>query len=483
MKKILLFAVAALTLAACAKEAPLKEEGAIDASKIVFNIKVENADATKGVKTVWESGDVVYAFFEGNGTQYVKMTYNGTSWAYTDKAGGTNFAGLTLATSGKKVSALYMPGFIYSSAPEYKTVETNKKWTFGDISGFFQIAVADYTVDTENDVATLKATLRLEAIMEFVQFFVPAAEVADMPLGEGEEMVLTASNIDPVNFYGIEAGGGASSSSGATGYPLTGHWGAMGGETGYYFWGYLHDRYALTMNYQFQLVKREKSHKLAISSKSKTVSGNITDPTAIKLTGFTNNGNFVSLGYADGPLWATGNLGRPDNTKPISSNNYKIVHPLAAGDYFQWGAMVVFDTVRSTPQDEWTGTSYEGGLLPRSRDVANILDNSWRIPTKAQFDALLSSTRITRTWETGWTSIGGGNAGYLFRSIDNDLSIFLPAAGYAWEGIREAGTQGYYWCSDPKQENYAYFLSLTSDAAATTSFARYMGHSIRPVKN
>ena len=98
MKKFLLFAVAALTLAACAKEAPLKEEGAIDASKIVFNIKVENADATKGVKTVWENGDVVYAFFENNGTQYVKMTYDGTSWAYTDKAGGSNFAGLTLAT-------------------------------------------------------------------------------------------------------------------------------------------------------------------------------------------------------------------------------------------------------------------------------------------------------------------------------------------------------------------------------------------------
>lgn len=481
MKKFLLFAVAALALAACAKEAPFKEEGAIDASKIVFNIKVENANATKGVKTAWESGDVVYAFFENNGTQYVKMTYDGTSWAYTDKAGGTNFAGLTLATSGKKVSALYMPGFIYSSAPEYKTVGTNKQWTFGDIPGYFQSAVADYTVETENDVTTLKATLRLEAMMEFVQFFVPAAEVADMPLGEGEEMVLTASNIDPVTFNGIEAGGASSSSFGATGYPLTGHWGAMGGETGYYFWGYLHDRYALTMDYKFQLVKREKTHNLAISSKSKTVNGNITGPTAIQLTDFTNNGNFVSLGYAGGPLWATGNLGRPDNTKPISSTNYKIVHPLAAGDYFQWGALVVYNP---SSDDYWGGNQ----TLPTSQDIAYIVSenesNKWRIPSAGQYNALLNSSDLTRTYVTGWTSIGGHNAGYLVASKINGLSLFFPAAG-SWfvDILGETGEQGRYWSSDPKQENFAYFLALTSNEAVTSWDSRFMGLSIRPVKN
>lgn len=480
MKKFLLFAVAALTLAACAKEVPLKEEGAIDASKIVFNIKVENADATKGVKTVWESGDVVYAFFEGNGTQYVKMTYDGTSWAYTDKAGGTNFAGLTLATSGKKVSALYMPGFIYSSAPEYKTVGTNKQWTFGDIPGFFQIAVADYTVDKENDVATLKATLRLEAIMEFVQFFVPASEVEDMPLGAGEEMVLTASNIEPVTFNGIEASGASSSSRGATGYPLTGHWGTIDGETGYYFWGYLHDRYALTMDYKFQLVKREKTHNLAISSKSKTVNGNITGPTAIQLTDFTNNGNFVSLGYAGGPLWATGNLGRPDNTKSISSTNYKIVHPLAAGDYFYWGALVVYNP---SSDDYWEGNE----TLPTSQDIAYIVSesetNKWRIPSADQYNALLNSSYLTRTYETGWTSIGGDNAGYLVSSKVNGLSLFFPAAGYWFVDILGAtGEQGRYWTTTFGTS--AYYFYYKSDEVGVSHYGiSGTGLSIRPVKN
>lgn len=480
MKKFLLFALAVLALAACAKEAPLKEEGAIDASKIVFNIKVENANATKGVKTAWESGDIVYAFFEDNGTQYVKMTYDGTSWAYTDKDGGATFAGLTLAASGKKVSAVYMPGFIYSSAPEYKMVGTYKQWTFGDIPGFFQIAVADYTVETENDVATLKATLRLEAIMEFVQFFVPASEVEDMPLGDGEEMVLTASNIDPVKFNGIEAGGGASSSLSATGFPLTGHWGTIGGETGYYFWGYLHDRYAYTMSYQLQLVKREKTHNLAISSKSKTVSGNITGPTAIRLTGLINNGNFVSLGYDDSPLWATGNLGRPNNTEPISSTNYKIVHPLAAGDYFQWGALVVYNP---TSDDYWEGN----GTLPTSQDIAYIVSesetNKWRIPSADQYYALLNSSDLIRTYVTGWTSIGGDNAGYLVASKVNGLSLFFPAAGYWFVDILGAtGEQGRYWTTTPG--NSEYFFYYKSDEVGVSRYGiSGNGLSIRPVKN
>ena len=108
MKKTLLFAAAVLALAACSKESPVKEEGAIDASKIVFDIKVENADATKAVKIEWEDGDVVYAFFEDNTTQYVKMTYNGSSWTYKDKDGGATFTDLTLAESGKKVTSEIM---------------------------------------------------------------------------------------------------------------------------------------------------------------------------------------------------------------------------------------------------------------------------------------------------------------------------------------------------------------------------------------
>ena len=60
MKKTLLFAAAVLALAACSKESLVKEDGVIDPSKIVFNIQVENADATKGIKTAWESGDGYY---------------------------------------------------------------------------------------------------------------------------------------------------------------------------------------------------------------------------------------------------------------------------------------------------------------------------------------------------------------------------------------------------------------------------------------
>ena len=145
MKKTLLFAAAVLALAACSKESPVKEDSAIDASKIVFNIDVQNADATKAIKTAWENGDDVYVFFEDNTTQYVKMTYNGISWTYADKDGNSNYTDLTLTASGKKLSAVYMPDFVCSAAPTYDS--GNSRWTFGSIAGYYQSAESiDYTV-------------------------------------------------------------------------------------------------------------------------------------------------------------------------------------------------------------------------------------------------------------------------------------------------------------------------------------------------
>ena len=76
MKKTILYVAALLALAACSKEKPLlvEEEASIDASRIVFNIKVENGHESKGVKTAWETGDVVYAFFEDNRAKMATTT-------------------------------------------------------------------------------------------------------------------------------------------------------------------------------------------------------------------------------------------------------------------------------------------------------------------------------------------------------------------------------------------------------------------------
>ena len=415
MKKTLLFAAAVLALAACSKENPVSEEGPIDASKIVFDIKLENADATKAVKTVWEEDDEVYLFFEDNTAQYVIMTYDGTSWTYTDKDYDTSFTGLTLAASGKKLSAVFMPGFVYNySAPTYDT--DAGKWTFGSIGGYFQTAESvAYTVTTISDVTTLSATLSLTAPAGISQVFIPSDEGYSM-LGLGNEIVLTASHIKPITFNGIAPGGAASYTTGTSGFPLTPYFGYFGSDVsgnGIYCWGILEG--AGTYDFTFQLVERNAEKKYAISSKSKSVTDKtVGDNVAIKLSGLTDNGKFVSLGYAGGPLWATGNLDKTNNA---------IVDPLEAGEYFMYGYTAPYDSGDS----KYTGTE---DPLSTDHDAAYQANNEWRIPTKDQFDALISNSnsRWVSANPPSFFEING--SGRLVTSTANGISLFFAAAGY-----------------------------------------------------
>ena len=467
MKKTLLFAAAVLALAACSKENPVSEEGPIDASKIVFDIKLENADATKAVKTVWEKYDEVYLFFEDNTAQYVIMTYDGTSWTYTDKDYDTSFTGLTLAASGKKLSAVFMPGFVNYSAPTYDT--DAGKWTFGSIGGYFQTAESvAYTVTTISDVTTLSATLSLTAPAGISQVFIPSDEGYSM-LGLGNEIVLTASHIKPITFNGIAPGGAASYTTGTSGFPLTPYFGYFGSDVsgnGIYCWGILEG--AGTYDFTFQLVERNAEKKYAISSKSKSVTDKtVGDNVAIKLSGLTDNGKFVSLGYAGGPLWATGNL---DKT------NSKIVDPLEAGEYFRYGKTTPF----SASESYYTGTD---NPLPTSADVAYAVTDAWRIPTKDQFDALINSSNTTNEWVTGWTYIGSTGGGRFITSKANGISLFFAAAGDYFDGSLYDAGAGSYWSSTPLDSIFAYSLDFNSGGVDTVVSTRYNGCSVRPVQN
>ena len=453
MKKTLLFAVAVLALAACSKESLEKEEGIIDASKLVFNIDVQNANATKGVKTVWEDGDDVYVFFEDNTTQYVKMTYDGSSWTYADKDGYSKFTGLTLAASGKKLSAVYMPDFVCSAAPTYDT----DKWTFGAIQVYFQKAEeVSYTVTSTADVNTLNATISLAAPAGISQIFVPSTEYS--ALGSGEEYVLTATHYIPFNFSGIVPGGDAEYGTTVNGFPLTAHAGSLSGDTGLYFWGLLEG--AGTYDFDFQLVKQNAANKYAISSQYKSVADKTVGSSfAAKLTGLTDRGKFVSLGYDGGPLWATGNLDKTNNT---------IVDPLAAGEYFMYG----YTTPYNSSNPKYTGME---NPLSTDHDAAYQANNAWRIPTKDQFDALVSSTNTTAVTQNG---------GLFVTSKVNGISIFLKTEGYYEDGSLETAYGQYFWSSTPYDDNYAWAFGFPNYGIGTDAMNyRWDGYAIRPVQN
>jgi len=462
MKKTLLFAAAALALAACSIETPVKEEGAIDASKIVFNINVQNADApaTKGIKTAWEDGDDVYVFFEDNTAKYVKMTYDGSAWTYNVLGDGA----LSLAAFGKKLSAVYMPDFVCSAAPTYDS--ENYRWTFGSVDGYYQKAEAvSYTVTSTGDVNTLSATISLTAPANIMQFYVPK-DVVTAP-GTGNEYVLTATHVINYTFNGIVPGGAASQGNIFKGFPMTANYGTIGGDEGYYFWGILEG--TGTYTYDFQLVARNADKKYAISSYSASKDPGVEiSSAAFKLSTLTNNGNFVSLGYAGGPLWATGN---------IDKTHSKIVDPLEAGEYFKYG--------KTTPYSN-SGSGYYGEENPLSpdADVAYAVNKAWRIPTKAQFDALINASNTTTDWKTDWTNIGTAKGGRLITSKVNGISLFFAAAGGYLNGtFSGAGNGGEYWSSTPYDWGHAYYLYFVSGSISTKNQTRASGYSVRPVKN
>lgn len=473
MKKIFLFAAVALSFAACTKENEVINESVIDASTVVFNIDVRNADATetKGVKTAWENGDVVYVFFEDNPSQYVKMTYNGSSWAYTDNADGTTFSGLHLLPNGMKLSAVYMPEFVCSEAPTFDSI--NQVWSFGDVNGYFQAAESvDFTVTSTSNVATLNATICLAAPANIVQVYVNETAPAS-----GNEYVLNMTNVKPFTFEGIVPGGAATVTEGTVNFPLTAYLGTIGGDTGYFFWGILADASAGAIDYNFQMVQQNAEKKYAVSSSSKTVTGkNLTGSTAINLTytgGLTDNGPFVNMGYAGCPLWATGNLSKTEG---------KIVDPVLAGEYFMYGKTTVYNK---------NDSAYTGQEEPLSTDadVAYSVNTAWRIPTAAQLDALVNSSNTTTEWKADWydTILFGPGGGRLITSKANGISLFFAAAGYYDNGTSyEMGTYGRCWSSTKCSVHGTKAMCWDFNSVyvfGSTSYNRELGVSVRPVKN
>jgi hypothetical protein len=99
------------------------------------------------------------------------------------------------------------------------------------------------------------------------------------------------------------------------------------------------------------------------------------------------------------------------------------------------------------------------------------------MPTKAEQDEL----RTKCTWD--WTT-QNGVYGYKVTG-PNGNSIFLPAAGYMYEGtLHDAGSIGGYWSSSlvAGSPRYAYFVVFGSDDVGWGNYVdRYYGLTVRPV--
>ncbi len=174
-----------------------------------------------------------------------------------------------------------------------------------------------------------------------------------------------------------------------------------------------------------------------------------------------------------------------------ASCNVGAEKPEEYGDYFAWGevkpkeyyAWSTYKYCRGSDNMTKYCTSSSWGIvdnktvLDPSDDAATVnWGGVWRMPTRAEQDELRKKCKWT------WTSQNGVK-GYKVIGR-NGNSIFLPAAGYMYEGtLFYAGSGGYYWSSslDSVSPGNAYGVRFYSGIVGWDYNGRSYGFTVRPV--
>lgn len=199
----------------------------------------------------------------------------------------------------------------------------------------------------------------------------------------------------------------------------------------------------------------------------------------------TNGREYVDLGLPSGTLWATMNVGA-DN-------------PEDYGDYFAWGETTgyssdtsdgyVFDwtsykwcngsrtSITKYCTDSSYGTVDNKTELDLEDDAANVLwGGDWRIPSNAQIEELCNIAYTTTTSTTT-----NGVSGVLITSKSNGKSIFLPSAGFRYNGLMSNGSFGFYTTRSLYSESdKTYVINTFMGYAFPSNDLRSLGFSVRP---
>lgn len=178
----------------------------------------------------------------------------------------------------------------------------------------------------------------------------------------------------------------------------------------------------------------------------------------------------VDLGLPSGTKWADRNVGA---SKPEDYGGYYAWGETEEKEGYSWSTYIHCDGSEETCHDigsDIAGTQY---------DVAHVKwGGSWKMPTLDQVKELFDN--CTSEWTTQNSVNGRKFTG------PNGKSIFLPAAGYRWDGeLRYAGSHGDYWSSTlneskPYRARSLYFDS--GDPRWNIGGNRFLGFTVRPVR-
>ena len=197
------------------------------------------------------------------------------------------------------------------------------------------------------------------------------------------------------------------------------------------------------------------------------------DGTAYLTCPDANHPHMIDLGLPSGTKWACCNVGA---TAPEEYGGYYAWGETSEKSYYDW------DTY------QYGYYNYDGDyshLVNIGSDIAGTgydaatanWGSPWRVPSVTQIQELLDNA--TSKWSTE-----NGVAGRRFTGT-NGGSVFLPAAGFRWDGeLNGAGTYGSYWSSSLDESGPSVACSLyffPSDAYLYYD-SRYEGRSVRPVR-
>lgn len=176
-----------------------------------------------------------------------------------------------------------------------------------------------------------------------------------------------------------------------------------------------------------------------------------------------------------------------------ADHNVGAAIPQEAGDFFAWGETEpksyydwntykhcggTWNTINKYNDDSYYGSIDHKTVLESQDDAATtIWGADWRMPTAQEMEELRTHCTWTRTNLEGV-------AGYIVKSMKNDNSIFLPAAGFINENRLSPGAC-YYWTSTVQLNNMGFACRLyhNVDGTNTNSSYRVHGMPVRPVSN
>ena len=510
-KALIILAAAALSLISCNKETfdNAGEGATAPAAEIIFELTANHPDgaATKAVKTGWESGDVIFVFFNNVASpRYLKMNFDGSAWSTTQMNGAAEESlGLVEDATGT-MQAVYLP-----FGNSLTVSSSGTAFTFSEVTySYYLTATLDYTVVG----GKVSGAFNMQIPEGYVQFFLDDASASP-----AVEIELREPHLTPQGIASIAADGTITHTTIAHGAPLKGYVydkavKETGESKGYLFSGILAEGARNTStDYNFTLVSGgwEGSY-YAKAFAGRTWYRGTSDGRALKMPALgswtaVTDYKPIDLGCnVDGKriYWCSRNLGATEDGPADSNTTY--------GDYYAFGetepyyssgaydATPVWKDGKSAGYDyasykyydgvtwndgSWTkyiGTDYSA-LQPEDDAAAQhaSLGGNWRTPAEGEWTTLRDSNYYAWTWD-------GTNRGYVVTikggTAWTDPTLFLPATGKReGTGISSMRDAGFFLSASRAGVVYKcrnMFIELFGNAFMTDGERRY-GYSVRPV--